>query len=80
MAFDVNKLSALNNVEKEEVRYWVYDNKAGDTVTASGFFAHAALKVRDQIDVVNASGAGRTGYYVSAVSNGKATVTANTSA
>lgn len=82
MAFDKNRLSAYGNIEKrgQAPVLWVYHNKAGDTVTTAGFMTHAALTVGDQVLVVSADGKTQTPYYVSAVSNGAATLTAQTAA
>jgi hypothetical protein len=77
MAFNREKLACYANNARTGVTpaYWKYDNTAGDTVTASGYFEDNRLSVNDIIEVLGANHA-ETRYYVSAVANGKATVTA----
>ena len=77
MAFNREKLVCYANNARTGVTpaYWKYDNTAGDTVTASGFFKDNRLAVNDIVQVLNSSHQ-ETNYYVSAASNGAATVTA----
>lgn len=77
MAFNREKLACYANNARTGVTpaYWKYDNTAGDTVTASGYFEDNRLSVNDIIEVLGSNHA-ETRYYVSAVANGKATVTA----
>lgn len=77
MAFNREKLACYANNARTGVTpaYWKYDNTAGDTVTASGFFKDNRLAANDIVEVL-ASDHSETAYYVSAVSNGAATVTA----
>lgn len=77
MAFSIEKLICYTNNARTGVTpaYWKYDNTAGDTVTASGFFKDNRLSANDIVEVL-ASDHSETAYYVSAVSNGAATVTA----
>jgi hypothetical protein len=77
MAFNREKLACYANNARTGVTpaYWKYDNTAGDTVTASGYFEDNRLSTNDIIEVLGANHA-ETRYYVSAVANGKATVTA----
>lgn len=79
MAFNREKLTCYANNARTGVTpaYWKYDNTAGDTVTASGYFADNRLSVNDIVQVLNSSHQ-ETDYYVSAVANGAATVTAVT--
>lgn len=78
MAFNRENLSVMvNNAKSGTVpatySYW---NEANDTVTAAGFFTDKRLNVGDQMDVIASAYTARVPYYVSAVSNGAATVTA----
>lgn len=77
MAFNREKLACYANNARTGVipAYWKYDNTAGDTVTASGYFEDNRLSTNDIIEVLGANHA-ETAYYVSAVADGKATVTA----
>ena len=77
MAFNREKLICYANNARTGVTpaYWKYDNTAGDTVTASGFFKDHRLSANDIVQVLNSSHQ-ETDYYVSAVDNGAATVTA----
>lgn len=74
--FNVNRLSAYGAIEKsgQAPVLWVYHNKDNDTVTAAGYFACAKMSVADQVAVISADGSAQTAYYVSAVSDNKATV------
>lgn len=77
MAFNREKLACYANNARTGVTpaYWKYDNTAGDTVTASGFFDDNRMSKNDIVEVLGSNHA-ETRYYVSAVANGKATVTA----
>lgn len=77
MAFSREKLACYANNARTGVTpaYWKYDNTAGDTVTASGYFKDNRLAVNDIVEVL-ASDHSETAYYVSAASGGSATVTA----
>jgi len=77
MAFSNTKLTCYANNARTGVTpaYWKYDNTAGDTVTGSGFFKDHRLAVNDIVEVL-ASDHSQTAYYVSAASNGSATVVA----
>lgn len=77
MAFNREKLACYANNARTGVTpaYWKYDNTAGDTVTDAGFFADNRMSVNDIVEVLGSDHA-ETRYYVSAVANGKATVTA----
>ena len=77
MAFNREKLACYANNARTGVTpaYWKYDNTAGDTVTASGFFKDNRLSANDIVEVLGSNHA-ETRYYVSAVSGGSATVTA----
>lgn len=77
MAFNREKLTCYANNARTGVTpaYWKYDNTAGDTVTASGYFKDNRLAVNDIVEVLTANHA-ETRYYVSAVSGGAATVAA----
>jgi len=77
MAFNREKLACYANNARTGVTpaYWKYDNTAGDTVTAAGFFDDNRMSVNDIVEVLGSNHA-ETRYYVSAVANGKATVTA----
>lgn len=77
MAFNREKLACYANNARTGVTpaYWKYDNTAGDTVTADGFFDDNRMSVNDIVEVLGSNHA-ETRYYVSAVANGKATVTA----
>lgn len=77
MAFNIEKLTCYANNARTGVTpaYWKYDNTAGDTVTASGYFKDNRLAANDIIEVLGSNHA-QTAYYVSAVSGGAATVTA----
>ena len=77
MAFSREKLACYANNARTGVTpaYWKYDNTAGDTVTASGYFEDNRLAVNDIVEVLTSAHA-EVRYYVSAVAGGKATVTA----
>lgn len=77
MAFSLEKLTCYANNARtgSSPAYWKYDNTAGDTVTASGFFKDNRLSANDIVEVLGSNHA-ETRYYVSAVSGGAATVTA----
>lgn len=77
MAFSLEKLTCYANNARtgSSPAYWKYNNTAGDTVTASGYFKDTRLAANDIIEVL-ASDHSQTAYYVSAVSGGAATVTA----
>lgn len=79
MAFSREKLICYANNARTGVTpaYWKYDNTAGDTVTASGYFKDNRLSANDIVQVLNSSHQ-ETDYYVSAVSGGAATVVAVT--
>jgi hypothetical protein len=77
MAFSLEKLTCYANNARtgSSPAYWKYDNTAGDTVTAAGYFDDNRMTVNDIVEVLG-SNHKETVYYVSAVANGKATVTA----
>jgi hypothetical protein len=79
MAFNRENLVCLGGNSKAGVcpvsyTYW---NETTDTVTATGYFADVALRVGDQINVINATYTTPKAYYVSAVASNKATVIAS---
>jgi len=78
MAYDIENLVSLGGNGKRGVipNVYMYYNSANDTVTTADYFNNIALAVGDQIMVVNAAYTAQVWYRVSAVSAGKATVTA----
>lgn len=78
MSFDINRLSAYGNIEKRGHApvLWAYHNKDADTVTAAGFIACADMCVGDQVLVIAQDGKTQKSYYVSAFSDGAATLVA----
>lgn len=79
MTFKLENLTPIGNNCKAGVvpALWLYWNKATDTVTASGYMDCSTLSLKDQVLVISANGATITNYYVSAVSDGKATLSAS---
>lgn len=78
MAFSREKLTCYANNARTGVTpaLWLYDNTAGDTVTSAGFIKDQRIAVNDYVTVVSTSDHKRTEYYVSAVTNGAATLVA----
>lgn len=78
MAFSREKLSCYANNARTGVTpaLWLYDNTADDTVTSAGFIKDQRIAVNDYVTVVSTSDHKRTEYYVSAVTNGAATLVA----
>ena len=78
MAFSREKLSCYANNARtgETPALWLYDNTAGDTVTSVGFIKDRRIAKNDYVTVVSTSNHKRTEYYVSAVTNGAATLVA----
>lgn len=78
MAFSRDKLSCYANNARTGVTpaLWLYDNTAGDTVTEAGFIKDQRIAKNDYVTVVNTSDHTRAEYYVSAVTNGAATLVA----
>lgn len=82
MAFSREKLTCYANNARTGVTpaLWLYDNTAGDTVTDTEFIKDQRIAVNDYVTVVSTSDHKRTEYYVSAVTNGVATLVAVPSA
>lgn len=78
MAFSREKLSCYANNARTGVTpaLWLYDNTAGDTVTSAEFIKDRRIAKNDYVTVVSTSDHKRTEYYVSAVTNGAATLVA----
>lgn len=78
MAFSREKLSCYANNARTGVTpaLWLYDNTAGDTVTSAEFIKDQRIAKNDYVTVVSTSNHKRTEYYVSAVTNGAATLVA----
>lgn len=82
MAFSREKLSCYANNARTGVTpaLWLYDNTASDIVTSEGFIKDQRIAENDYVTVVSTSDHKRTEYYVSAVTNGAATLEAVPSA
>lgn len=82
MAFSREKLTCYANNARTGVTpaLWLYDNTAGDDVTSEGFIKDRRIAKNDYVTVVSTSNHKRTEYYVSAVTNGAATLVAVPSA
>lgn len=82
MAFSREKLTCYANNARTGVTpaLWLYDNTADDNVTSAEFIKDQRIAVNDYVTVVSTSGHKRTEYYVSAVTNGAATLAAVPSA
>ena len=78
MAFSREKLSCYANNARTGVTpaLWLYDNTAGDDVISAGFIKDQRIAKNDYVTVVSTSNHKRTEYYVSAVTNGAATLKA----
>lgn len=82
MAFSREKLTCYANNARTGVTpaLWLYDNTANDTVTSAEFIKDQRIAVNDYVTVVSTSDHKKTEYYVSAVTNGAATLVAVPSA
>ena len=80
MAYDIERLTLLSSNAKigEIPANYSYYNSAGDTATATGYFANASLNVGDVIQELSADFTVLTFYRVSAVASNAATVLALT--
>lgn len=78
MAYNRENLTCYANNARTGVQpaLWLYDNSAGDTVTTAGFIKDNRIAKNDYVTVVSTSDHKRTEYYVSAVTNGAATLVA----
>lgn len=78
MAFSREKLSCYANNARTGVTpaLWLYDNTAGDNVIDAEFIKDQRIAKNDYVTVVSISDHKRTEYYVSAVTNGAATLVA----
>lgn len=78
MAYNRENLTCYANNARTGVQpaLWLYDNSAGDTVTEAGFIKDNRIAKNDYVTVVNTSDHKKTEYYVSAVTNGAATLVA----
>ena len=78
MAFSRDKLCCYANNARTGVQpaLWLYDNTAGDTVTSAGFIKDNRIAKNDYVKVVNTTDHKVVDYYVSAVTNGAATLVA----
>jgi hypothetical protein len=79
MTFKLKNLVNLSGGAKtnEVPNFFGYWNQDNDTVTGAHFFVYDAMKVGDQVTVVDNDYGNSANYNVSAVSGGKATVVAN---
>lgn len=81
MAFSRDNLTPIgNNGKRGSVpSIWFYYNEDGDTVTTSGYMTNCfELTAGDMIIELSSNKQTATFYYVSAVSNGAATLVAGT--
>nr|DAF52317.1 MAG TPA: hypothetical protein [Siphoviridae sp. ct7Qv4] len=78
MAFSRDKLVCYANNARTGVvpALWLYDNTAGDTVTEAGFIKDHRIAKNDVVTVITTSDHKKADYYVSAVTNGAATLVA----
>jgi hypothetical protein len=80
MAYNRDNLTPIgNNAKRGSVPcVYAYWNEGSDTVTTSGFFTNVfEMKAADQVLVIDADGSGNTWYHVSSVTDGAATLVAN---